>query len=290
MRAISRLSLLDGISTSSLAAMMPLRIRVRKSAMGSVIDMRLPTALGHAGDVALVSELAQADPAEPELAVDRARAPAAAAARMGPGLVLRRAIRANDLGCLSHGSGSSLSSYWLLGEGLVMARAPVAGERHAERLEQRERLGVRRRRRRDRDVEAAHLVDRVVIDLGEDDLLPDAHAVVPATVEGARIEAAEVAQPRNRDRDEAVDELVRALAAQRDRQTDGHALAQLERGDRLAGAPDVRLLAGDVGELALRGLEHLRVLLGLADAHIERHLDQLGRLHVRRISKFIDES
>src|SRR3954454_15739215 len=39
MRAISFLSRLDGISTVSCAAMMPFRIRVRKSAMGSVIDM-----------------------------------------------------------------------------------------------------------------------------------------------------------------------------------------------------------------------------------------------------------
>src|SRR6201986_4031377 len=102
--------------------MMPLRMRVTKSAVGSVIDIRSPARLRHAGDVALVRELAQGDPAEAELAVDRARAPAAAAARMGPRLVLRRAIRANDLGCLSHGSGSSLSSYWLFGESLEMAR------------------------------------------------------------------------------------------------------------------------------------------------------------------------
>src|ERR1700742_144571 len=97
MRAISRLSLLDGISTSSLAAMMPLRMRVKKSAMGSVIDMRLPAALRHAGDVALVRELAQADAAEAELAIDRARTPAATAARVRPRLVLGRLVRANDL-------------------------------------------------------------------------------------------------------------------------------------------------------------------------------------------------
>src|SRR6476469_4868258 len=104
MRAISRLSLLDGISTSSLAAMMPLRIRVRKSAMGSVIDMRSPARLRHAGDEALVRELAQADPADAELAVDRARTTAAAAARVRSGLVLRRALGADDLGGLGHGS------------------------------------------------------------------------------------------------------------------------------------------------------------------------------------------
>src|SRR3954469_17483147 len=39
MRAISFLSRLEGISTVSWAAMMPFRIRVRKSAIGSVIDM-----------------------------------------------------------------------------------------------------------------------------------------------------------------------------------------------------------------------------------------------------------
>src|SRR5215208_4201580 len=97
MRAISRLRLLDGISTVSCAAMIPLRMRVRKSAMGSVIDMRSPARLRHAGDVAVVGELAQADPAEAELAVDGARPAALAAARVGPRLVLRRAAHARDL-------------------------------------------------------------------------------------------------------------------------------------------------------------------------------------------------
>src|SRR5919112_4588394 len=92
MRAISTLSLLAGISTVSCDAWMALRTRVRKSATGSVIDMRcgscLPAALGHARDEALVRELAQADPAQPELAVDGPRAAAAAAARVLAGLVL----------------------------------------------------------------------------------------------------------------------------------------------------------------------------------------------------------
>src|SRR3954453_6560273 len=97
MRAISAFSREFGITTSSWAAWMPLRIRVRKSAMGSVIDMRSPARLRHAGDEALVGELAQADAAQPELAVDRTRAPAATAARVGARLVLGRLVRANDL-------------------------------------------------------------------------------------------------------------------------------------------------------------------------------------------------
>src|SRR5215208_4772377 len=96
-RAMSRLRRLAGISTVSWAAMIPLRMRVRKSATGSVIDMGSPAALGHAGDVAVVGQLAQADAAQPELAVHRARTAAAPAARVGSRLVLRRARHAHDL-------------------------------------------------------------------------------------------------------------------------------------------------------------------------------------------------
>src|SRR3954451_3953612 len=109
MRAISFLSRLEGISTVSWAAMMPLRIRVRKSAMGSVIDMmRLPARLRHAGDETVVRELAQAQAAEPELAVHRARATATPTTRLRARLVLRRPVRRNDLGCLSHSRSSLL--------------------------------------------------------------------------------------------------------------------------------------------------------------------------------------
>src|SRR3954470_2218284 len=97
MRASSRLRPDDGMSTVSCAAVMALRIRVRKSAMGSVIDMVLPAALGHPGDEALVGELAQADPADAELAVHGPRTAAAAAAGVLPGLELRRARLAHPL-------------------------------------------------------------------------------------------------------------------------------------------------------------------------------------------------
>src|SRR3954468_23124752 len=104
MRASSTLSLDEGISTVSWAAVMPLRMRVRKSAMGSVIDIdRSPTRLRHAGDHSVVRELAQADPAQAELAVDGARPAAAAAARVFAGLVLGGALLAHPLGGLRHG-------------------------------------------------------------------------------------------------------------------------------------------------------------------------------------------
>src|SRR6478609_6820680 len=106
MRAISILSLLAGISAVSCDAWMALRTRVRKSATGSVIDMRLPAALRHARDVAVVREVAQADPAHLELAVHRARAAAAAAARVLPGLELVGARLAHPLRGLRHQAAS----------------------------------------------------------------------------------------------------------------------------------------------------------------------------------------
>src|SRR4051794_24757469 len=102
MRAISRLSPDDGMSTVSCAAVMALRIRVRKSAMGSVIDMRLPAALRHPRDEAVVGELAQADPADAELAVDGTGAATTAAPAVFTGLVLRGARLAHALGRLGH--------------------------------------------------------------------------------------------------------------------------------------------------------------------------------------------
>src|SRR5215213_6866587 len=92
-----------GISTVSCSALFALRIRVSMSAIGSVsIWCLLPRALRHAGDRALVGELPQADPAEPELLEDRARAPTAVAAGVLANLVPRLAGCLDDQGLLGH--------------------------------------------------------------------------------------------------------------------------------------------------------------------------------------------
>src|SRR4051794_33738235 len=102
MRATSVLNLDAGMSTNSKSASSPLRTRVRKSASGSVIDMALPARLCEPGDVALVRHLAQADPAEAELAEVGARATAALTAVVVAGLVLGLALLAHHLGRLCH--------------------------------------------------------------------------------------------------------------------------------------------------------------------------------------------
>src|SRR5438477_4738509 len=145
----------------------------------------------------------------------------------------------------------------------------VLGEGHAEPAQERQPVLVRLRRGRDRDVEAANLLNVVVVDLGEDDLLVDAERVAAATVERSRVEAPEVTDAGQRDRDETVEKLVHARTAQRHARTDRHPFADLELRDRLAGAANLGALAGNDRQLGDRGVERLRVRLRLADAHVE---------------------
>src|SRR3954452_24091244 len=105
MRAISVLSREAGASAASCEAWSALRIRVSRSAVGSVIVIGrrlLPARLGHAGDHSLVRQLAQADPAHAALAVHGARAAAAPAPAVAPGLELGSAPLAHDLRGLGH--------------------------------------------------------------------------------------------------------------------------------------------------------------------------------------------
>src|SRR5215470_10341062 len=78
-----------GMVACSCSALLALRMRVSMSAIGSVSTVSLlPARLRHARNRALVRELPQADPAEAELAEDRARAAAPVAARVVAHLVL----------------------------------------------------------------------------------------------------------------------------------------------------------------------------------------------------------
>src|SRR5215208_6436633 len=179
MRAISSLSLEVGISVRSCNALFALRIRVSMSATGSV-SIRLallPRALRHARDHALMGELPQTDPAEPELLEHGARAAALVAARVVAHLELLLARRLDDQRLLGHS---------------CLVPPCLGRDRQAQPQEERARLLVGLRGRRDRDVEAANLVDAVVVDLREDDLLADSQRVVAAPVERVRAEPAEV--------------------------------------------------------------------------------------------------
>src|SRR6266480_6157179 len=295
----------DASCTSLLPAVWPLRMRVNRSAMGSVMLMRRPSParLGETGNLTTTGDLADLHPREAELAVHAARAAGDGATvalarrtritrlrlqlRLRRHALLGRALGAADqlleLGALHrvlfHDPGATL-----LALDHARLRHRLFGflllpEREVECLEQRSAVTVISCRRRDGDVHAPDLIDLVVLDFGENDLLLHAQGVVALAVEGARRHAAEVADAWHRDVDEAVEELVHASPAQRHLGAYGQPGPDLERRDRLARLGDQRLLPGDLGEIGERRIHHLLVGDRLAHAHVYRDLADARYLH-----------
>src|SRR5487761_172309 len=130
-------------------------------------------------------------------------------------------------------------------------------EWHAEACQQTPRLVVCAGRGHDRHFQPAKLVDLVVVDLRKDDLLAQAERVVAAAVEALAVDAAEVADSRERDVEQLVQEEPHAAAAQGRLDADRLARAKLERGDRLARLDERGLLARDRDHVADRGVERL---------------------------------
>src|SRR5690606_11132765 len=90
-------------------------------------------------------------------------------------------------------------------------------------------------------------------------------------------------------RDQPVEELVDALAAQGHLAADGVARADLEAGDRLARLRHDRLLAGDPGHVGHRVVHHLAVGDRLAHAHVERDLLDARDLHDGLVAELLLE-
>src|SRR5437868_8547761 len=160
-------------------------------------------------------------------------------------------------------------------------------EREAEGCEERPRLVVRLRRGVDGDIHAADGVDLVVVDLGEDDLLLDAERVVAAAVERPVRHATEIADARDGDIHQAIEELVHARAAQRHHAAHREVGADLEVGDRFPRLGDHRLLAGDLGHVGDRVIEHFLVGGRLAHAHVDGDLLQAGHLHDALVAELL---
>src|SRR6266508_1286542 len=100
-RAISSFTREVGMTALSCNALLALRMRASMSAIGSV-SIGSPRALVHPGDAVLVGEIPQADPAQAELAVDRARPATAVAAMVAAGLEALRTGSLGDQGLIGH--------------------------------------------------------------------------------------------------------------------------------------------------------------------------------------------
>src|SRR5438067_10345264 len=152
-------------------------------------------------------------------------------------------------------------------------------KRHSESRQQASRLVVVPRGCDDRHLEPAQLVDLVVIDLWEHDLLAQAQRVITAPVESIWRHAAEVADARQRDVQQLVQEVPHAAAAEGRLDADRLPLPELERGHRFPGFDQLRLLARDGRDVADSRVERLVVVLRLADADVDHDLVEARYLH-----------
>src|SRR5579872_330600 len=153
-----------GATTSAWRARMALRMRARKSAMGSVIDMQhLPARLDDTGDVSPERQVSEADPAQIKLPQERPRAAALlAAVAMANAPFRGRAMKVDgfchDLGPERHSEVAQKSAPLLVG-------ASAGGEG---------------------DVHTLGLFQAFVVDLRKDDLLANTQRVIAASVERLR--------------------------------------------------------------------------------------------------------
>src|SRR6266403_1644287 len=256
MRAISVLSFETGTSTRWCFAAAALRMRVKKSAMGSVCIMflisLLPAGFHDAGNFSLERHAAETDAAHLKLA-DISAGPAADAAAVA---------HANlELGLLE-AFGDFRGACHLL------CRSFFA-QREAQALQKLAAFLVVLCRGGQGDVHTLDLVHAGVIDFREHQLVLEAQGVIAAAIESVGGQPAEVAHAGQHDVAEAVEKFVHLLAAQRDRAADRHALANLEIRDGLLCLGDDRFLAGDLPELDGSGVQQLCVLAGFAEADVQ---------------------
>src|SRR5690349_21847623 len=112
---------------------------------------------------------------------------------------------------------------------LAIPCGSLLAEREIEGFEKGFALLVVLRRRGDRDVHSPELIDLVVLDFRENDLFLDAEAVVATAVERTRVDAAEVTDAGDRNRDQTIEEFPHAFAAQRHLRADREIFTHLER-------------------------------------------------------------
>src|ERR1700676_1162480 len=196
MRAISVFSFDTGTSTRWCLAAAALRMRVKKSAMGSVCIVLLPAGFHDSGNFSFERHTAKTDSSHLELADVAARAATAAAAVAHAHLELR----------LLKGLGDFCGACHLLW-------SPWSAQRKTEALQQLPAFLVVMRGGRQRNVHALNLVHASVVDFRKHQLVFQSQRVVAAPVEGVGRQSAEVAYPRQHHVTQPVDEFVHLVPA-----------------------------------------------------------------------------
>ena len=130
-----------------------------------------------------------------------------------------------------------------------------------------------------RDSHAEDILELFVGGLREYGVLFDAKRVVTHRIDGGSGDALEVLGARERDVDEAIEEVLCSLTTQRHLVADVVADACLKGRDRLLGAAVDWLLAGNLGKSVSDERDLLFVLTHFADTNRDNHLFDMWCLH-----------
>src|SRR5580698_10377971 len=176
MRAISAFSFDAGTSTRWCLAAAALRMRVKKSAMGSVCIALLPARFHDAGNFSLERHAAKTNAAHLELADISAGAATNAAAVANAHFEFRLLMRLCDFCQACH-----------------LLRSSRNAQGNSETFEKLPAFLVVLCGRCQRDVHALDLVHARVIDFGKHELIFQAQLIVAAAIESVRRHPAEIA-------------------------------------------------------------------------------------------------
>src|SRR5690606_18877586 len=137
------------------------------------------------------------------------------------------------------------------------AMFPSVLERELESGQKRLGFRIRLRSGGNADVHTAQRIDLVVLDFRENNLFLETDVVVATTVKTLAGDAAEVADTRQCDGDQAIQEFVHGGTTQGNHATDRITFTDLETGNCLLGLGDHDLLAGDLGHVSDGVFQHL---------------------------------
>ena len=152
-------------------------------------------------------------------------------------------------------------------------------EGHTEKSEELASLFVGMGGSGDDNVQAANFINFIVVDFGENELFLDAEGVIASAVEGIAIDASEVADARESDIHELIEEIIHTGTAQGDFATDSHTLTEFPSGEGFTSASDDGFLPCDGGEVGNGRFEDFGITDGVAASHIENDFIELGNLH-----------
>src|SRR4051812_19427630 len=113
--------------------------------------------------------------------------------------------------------------------------------------------------------------------------------IVAASVEASGRDAAEVANARERHRNQTIEKLPHPFAAQGHHRADRHAFADFELRDRFLRAGGHRFLAGDARDFVGTRVDDLCVLCRFAQPHIDDDLFNLRNRHHVRVAELLLE-